>query len=348
MYDWLRRLFPSAGDKQFESSATVSDESVAIAEEHLEGETPVSFGISWMQREDLNANFTNWLFGNDDYPDLFANQIEIDTLEALDKIVKSKQSGAKLVRRIPGVVPQLLQNLRTENYSVTELARKISHDVVLVEAVIRIANSSLYGPDQSVKNIEHAVMLLGQEGLRQLIINVAFKPIIGLNSGRFTKLIAPKIWDQSEKCAIANRLLAVGERIDPFEAFLAGLIQNVGLIVSLHVIDQMSDDAKDIGSATFCNTLINYARILSCSIGREWRFPEAITNAIEEQGSVYNDANLSPIGKTLRSGDFLSKLLTLTAHNQLTEANAALVETLSEKELACFEELTAALPKDSE
>lgn len=343
---WLQRLFsPQKTTLDAPSPATVVADAVAAEKpapppaDEAPAPRPSTSNISWLQRSDANAAFTDWLFDGTGQRELFTSPLEKDILAAIEKIVQSKQSGADLVRRMPGVIPQLLQSLRTEDFSGTELARKISHDVVLVAAVIRIANSSVYNPGKPITSIEHAILVLGQAGLRQLITSVAFRPIIDLNSGAFTKLIAPRLWSQSEKCAIANRILAQQQRIDPFEAFLAGLLQHVGLIVSLRVIDQMWDGKQAIGSETFCNALINHGRTLSCSIGKEWRFPDSVSKAIAEQGNNSKNADISAMGKLLAIGDYLGKLSTLAKHERLDSSLAVASKSMSEQELACLEEL---------
>ena len=349
MYKWLLRWFsplldgPSTAEKKAVQKTASTIKSVDNIESPAGQQSPPN--VSWMQREAIHADFTDWLFENSD-ADMFANQTEKNILEAMDKILKSNQSGAKLVRRLPGVIPQLLQSLRTEDYSGAELARKISHDVVLVAAVIRIANSSFFNTSQTVNSIEHAILVLGQEGLRQLITNVAFKPIIDVKSGQFTKLIAPKIWDHSEKCAIACRLLADNAQINPFEPFLAGLVQNVGLIVSLHVMDQMFDGKEPIGSQFFCNSLLVHARNLSCNIAKEWRFPPVVAKAIEEQTRGHKDADMSPIGKILSKGDLLSKLQILIAQDRVSDSNKDFVDTLSEKDKSCINQLNLVPPQE--
>ncbi len=350
MFDLLRRWFFSSSYKPVEKSgriATKAEENPVSGTLPAQDDQPKdptqddkkSYGASWQQRDDVSANYHNWLFESEN-TDLDASPVEKEILESLERIVKSNQSGANLVRRMPGLVPQLLQSLRSENFSVGELSRKISNDVVLVAAIIRLANSSYYNPIQSITSIEHAVMVLGQNGLRQLITSVAFKPIIDMNSGHFTKLVAPRIWDQSARCAVANRLLAADESVDPFEAFLAGLIQNVGLIVSLRIMDQISEGKGPIGSETFCTYLFRHARFLSCSIGKEWRFPESVTVAIEEQGRVFDTAKMSPIGRILSLGDYLSKVKILVANDRLTEGDPRLLKNLSGKAISCYNELS--------
>jgi HD-like signal output (HDOD) protein len=347
MAGWLSRLFSSQPAPARAKAPLVVDPtpdventaSISTTPSIPSTTVPVLNRMSWMQIDNINANWMNCLFEGNKDSDLFASQMEKEVLAALEKIVHSKQPGSDMVRRMPGVIPQLLQSLRTENFSGAELARQISNDVVLVAAVIRIANSSVYKSDEAITSIEHAVLVLGQTGLRQLITSVAFKPIIDLKSGYFTKSLAPKIWQQSERCAVANRILAEGDAIAPFEAFLAGLIQNVGMIVSLRFIDQLSDHRQNIGSFSFCNSLVAYARRISVSIIRDWNFPDSVACAIEEQGNINRDSAISPLGLLLETGDYLSKLKILSDLQRVQIDNPYLTKGLSERALKCLHEI---------
>ena len=339
MYDWFHRIFKSAHNNATTVAAPVPAE--VETSSAPPAAPPAVSGTSRMQRDELNANFNHCLFGADDDAGIFTSQIESDILAALEKIIESSQSGANLVRRMPGVIPQLLQSLRTEAFSGADLAHKISHDVVLVAEVLRLANSACHHANKSITSIEHAILILGHGGMRQLITGVAFKPIIDLKSGHFTRLAALNIWEQSRKCAVANRLLAHDAQVDPFEAFMAGLMQNVGLIASLRIIDQMSVDGRQIGSVSFFNTLISHARSLSCSIGREWRFPETVISAIGEQGDMVGNAKMSAIGKILSSGDYLSKMQLLHHQQRLDMHAADVTQGLSGQEIDCLRQLDA-------
>ena len=337
---------PSATISETRSARTPVEVAQPAASDAASGKTPAAtrvaapIGISWLTREDINADFNNWLFVRRDYSDLQTTRAEQQILESLDQILASPQSGVQLVRRMPGVIPQLLQTLRTNDFSGAELSRKISHDVVLVAEVIRLANSSLYAKNDPITSIEHAVMVLGQNGLRHLITSVAFRPIIDPKSGHFNRLLAPRIWCHSEQCAIASRLLAQQVGLHTFEAFLAGLIQNVGLMVALRVMDQSAEDSAALGSAAFCNALIPKARKLSSSIGREWNFPEEVITAIDEQSIVQRNIPLSTVGRNLSMADYLSKL-NLLAQQGKQPLNATATDGLSQAELACYAELQA-------
>ncbi len=329
MFQWLQRMFsgPAQG----------GDPPVAVAPAAPEVPPPVTRAaapainpaVSFDQLDQVNGLYQRWLFDIEGEQELDTNALENQVLDALGAILNSQQSGAALVRRMPGMIPQLLQSLRSDNFSGAQLSRTISNDVVLVAAVIRLANSSLTGTGNSITSVEHAVMLIGQEGLRHLITSVAFRPIIDMHSGHFTRTLAPRIWDHSERCAVANRALAEAMGIDPFEAFLAGLVQNVGLIVALRIMDQLAKGEKNLGSEIFCARLIRDVRVLTCSIGREWHFPASVTQAIAEQAGMKKGATVSPLGRLLTLTDYLGKVRILVENDRALADDPALFGGLS-------------------
>lgn len=296
-------------------------------------------GLSFDQRDGINTQYYNWLFGSSGSSELDTSAEENQVLDALTTILSSQQSGAALVRRLPGLIPQLLQSLRSDSFSGAQLSRTISTDVVLVAAVLRLANTSYVWNGTHINSVEHAIMLIGTEGLRHLITSVAFRPIIDMNSGHYTRALAPRIWDQSERCAVANRTLAEEMGVDPFEAFLAGLVQYVGLIVTLRIMDQTDKDGKHLGSEMFCARLLRDARTLSCSIGREWSFPESVVTAISEQAGARKGVQISQMGRLLSQSDYLSKLRILAESGQADATDSSLFKGLSPSAMACYNTL---------
>jgi HD-like signal output (HDOD) protein len=284
--------------------------------------------VSFDQADRVNSAYDSWLFERGEDSGLDLSPLESQALDALGAIVASQQSGAALVRRMPGLIPQLLQSLRSDTFSGAALSRTISSDVVLVAAVVRLANAAYQGTANSITSVEHAVMLIGQEGLRQLITSVAFRPIIDMNSGHYTRTLAPRLWEHAERCAGANRAVAEELGIEPFEAFLAGLVQNVGLIVALRVMDQVAKNDAALGSELFCAQLARDARALACSIGREWHFPDTVTRALAEQDGVQKGAQLSPLGQLLMLTDYLGKVRELIEHGRLGHADPTLLAGL--------------------
>ncbi len=337
MFQWLQKIFASPAPEAPPPPPGTPEAPPA----RPAAAAPATAGLSFEQRDTINATYYNWLFATEGPSELDTTDAENQVLDALATILKSQQSGAALVRRLPGLIPQLLQSLRSDSFSGAQLSRTISSDVVLVAAVIRAANSCFIGNGTHITSVEHAIMLIGTEGLRHLITSVAFRPIIDMNSGHYTRALAPRIWDQSERTALANRLMAEEMGIDPFEAFLAGLVQYVGLIVTLRIMDQADKDGQHLGSEMFCASLLRDARALSCSIGREWDFPASVVTAISEQAGARKGVQISPMGRLLSQSDYLSKVRILAESALADSADPALFKGLSPSAMACYHQLDA-------
>lgn len=348
---WLQRLFsgtpstdqveqPPAPSTPPPAAPTAAPQAVRTPPPQRETSQAARAVVSFEQSDIVDGRYYNWLFDTESGSDLDTSDGETEVLDALATIISSKQSGAALVRRMPGLIPQLMQSLRSDNFSGAALARTISGDPVLVASVIRLANISMRGTGKSISSVEHAVMVVGQEGLRQLITSVAFRPIIDMNSGRYTRQLAPRIWDRSERTAVANRALAESMGVDPFEAFLAGLVQNVGLIVTLRIMDQAAKEGESLGSPMFVAKLVQDARTLTCSIGKEWNFPDAVTLAISEQGAMGKKAaHMSPLGRLLALNDYLGKLRILVENERAERDDPLLFKGLPAQATLAYDSL---------
>lgn len=276
-------------------------------------------GLSGVPPIDLPLLFFRTLAGtgSDDVPPQKAQAI----LDELARLVASPRGGADLVPRVPAVIPQLLRSLRDDAVSGAELSRQLAQDMVLVAEVIREANSPYYSPPAPIRSIEGAVMLLGQNGMRMLLARVAFRPIISLQTGRFAHRGAPLVWRESEACALAAGLLAPAAGVNVFEAYLAGLLHHVGLIVALRLIDQVYTGNALPAAPEFAAALLPQARLLSARIGALWEFPAAVCSAIEQAGSA---SPSTPLAQVLADAERLALVRLLVDGGQLDGAVAAL------------------------
>lgn len=288
---------------------------------------------SAQQSDDIAVLFYRWLAGaGGDDAAAAAEKLIIDEFT---RLVETPQLGADLVPRVPAVIPQLLRSLRDDSVSGAQFARQLAQDVVLVAAVIREANSPYYRPSAPIRTIEGAVMLLGQNGVRMLLARVAFRPIISSQSGRFALLVAPHLWRQSEACALAASLLAPSMRANPFEAYLAGLLHHVGLIVALRLIDQLHTGDTLPRSDQFCAALLPNARLLSARIAALWGFPVTVSFAIEQADLP----GAPPLAQLLALADRVATLRILVDAGALAADDPRVLHGLDPAGAACFDKL---------
>lgn len=201
-------------------------------------------------------------------------------LAELDRLIEAPPDAAGLVPRVPEVIPQLLRSLRDEGASSTDLARQVARDPALVAELIREANSPFYRSAAQVRTIDAALLVLGRNGLRMLLARAAFRPLAGSQGGRHTRQAAPRIWRHTEKTALAASLLAPGMQADPFEAYLAGLMADLGVIVALRLFDGMLETDALPQDPAFVAALLGRTRPLAAHIALQWELPPPIAAAI--------------------------------------------------------------------
>ena len=305
MKRWLARLFGThdAGDPS------------PVAGAPLPADPGVAAEPAATEQIDLDLAFFHWLAG----PHVSGRPApDGPLLDELARLARDPAGAAALVPRVPAVIPQLLRSLRDEDSNAGALARQVAQDPVLVAEVIREVNSPYYQPSSPIRNLEGALLLLGQNGLRMLLARVAFRPIISQQAGPLARLVAPPLWSQSEKCALAASLLAPRHGADPFEAYLAGLMHNVGLVVAFRVIEQLVPPGGLPDGDAFGARLVWAARQMSARIADQWELPPAIGHAIAHLG----DDGALPL--LLFDADRLAKLHMLARGGQPIFVRAAL------------------------
>jgi len=318
---WIGKLLSGGGDKAASLTAAAAPEAAR---------QPATI-------TEIDAIYYRWLAaaGSAQAPAEAEQQI----LDELARLVREPVAGAALIPRIPAIIPQLMRTLQDENMSAAKLSAQLAQDVLLVAEVYREANRpcyhSRYNASPSINNMEGAIMLLGQNGMRMLLARVAFRPIVSMQSGGLTIRTAPLIWRQSEKCALAANLVAPAMQANAFDAYLAGLMANVGLVVAFRLIDQMHAPDAFPQSDAFIAQVFAQARILSVRIAELWEFPVSVTRAIAQVGQ----ADADPQAQALALGERLSKLRMLVDTGRFPADDPFVTAGFGKSELQVFDKL---------
>ena len=291
--------------------------------------------------KEIDTAFYGLILGIQSPIDSKLNVFEKSVLRKLDRLLAADISRSSLVPRLPAVIPRVMGTLRNQSSSSAQLAAELGRDAVLVSEVIRLANSPYYRVGQKIASLERAVFVLGQAGVRQLVTNAAFKPLINLNAGHFTRLSGTILWDQSEKTALVCDCIARQQKTDRFNAYLMGIVQNVGFTVALQILDRNFDDSQAPRSELFRERLIKRSRQLSWIIAREWGFPAAVLEALDSQ---IDTRHMQGPGDMLYAGDKLSKLHILSAHGrfeaEIDRIAVRLQGCMTDACKACYEALS--------
>jgi len=139
---------------------------------------------------------------------------------------------------MPQVASQVLQIIEKSDFSFADLVSVISKDVSITTAILKLANSPLFGIKVSVNNLTQAISLLGIKNLKNLVVALSTK---GLFEASKITIFEHKLWEHSVATAIYARLFAVKfHRSIAEEAFIVGLIHDIGQILLSMYFDKYS------------------------------------------------------------------------------------------------------------
>ena len=148
--------------------------------------------------------------------------------EAEGREIRDYVNGIYRSRTIPSLLGKILDLLRDDDSSPQDLFLLISHDQVLAERVIRVANSVIFGHSGKVKGLQHAVMFLGYERIRAIALAMGVMEVFpGRNS-----FDVQNLWIHGYE--VAYIAAAISDTIcmaTPDETFLSGLLHDIGRVI---------------------------------------------------------------------------------------------------------------------
>ncbi|GAB4109768.1 MAG: hypothetical protein Kow00105_18510 [Phycisphaeraceae bacterium] len=148
----------------------------------------------------------------------------------LDRILKCERLPS-----FPAIAARVIEMCGDENVSIRELGQVLSHDTAISTKILRTINSSFYGLRHRVTTVERATTMLGIKAVKMLALGFSLVPQLkGLGGEDFDPTL---IWKRSLFAAVGAHTLGREIRFDHHdEAFIAGLLQDLGVIVMLQAL----------------------------------------------------------------------------------------------------------------
>lgn len=197
-------------------------------------------------------------------------------------------ANAEHMPNIPKVVQELIQSFGDDGVDSTEIAAKLNKDQSMTAKVLRMANSSKYGGHRTVGSVNDAVVLLGFNALRTMVLasglTSAFPTPEGFNIKEF--------WVRSFGVASLSKWIAKhAPDIDVEIAFTCGMIHDIGGLLT-HIlvneqaqeIDRVVEKGADRIEMEESHLGFNFTEAGS-ELAHRWKFPEDIVDGVKHQMS---------------------------------------------------------------
>lgn len=196
----------------------------------------------------------------------------------------------------PVVVTEAMRQLRDPDQSLSEIATGLMRDPKVTVRILNLANSPAYSLRHPVRNVQHAVSLLGRSEVEALLLSVAVRGVMPKTPRWFDDA---RFWQASARRAASARALA--KKLHPStanEAFTAALLQDmaVPLLVKARkeyrgVREAWVSGDEELADLETAALGYDHATI-AAAMSERWGFPEKMTAAI---GGHHEESDEVPV-----------------------------------------------------
>lgn len=206
-----------------------------------------------------------------------------ESLNMLQDLAKARTlvGGTVELPSPPGIIARILKAVRDDDACFAELGRIISADPALAAKLLKVANSSMYGIGGRINSIERALAILGINSTKNIALSfIILRRMQGRSEGYFD---FQYFWKRSVTAAVAARLLAPLFCCDGEDAFVGGLLQDIGVLVFFHHCTDSYMEVLALKNSTAAPGHHIERQLLGMSHARlggtllkEWGLPESI------------------------------------------------------------------------
>jgi putative nucleotidyltransferase with HDIG domain len=198
--------------------------------------------------------------------------------------VTSRADVSRVIDRLP-VFPrasrEVVRLVANSEAGPREMEAVASLDPVLAGRLIQTANSAYYSPRQPIGTVLSAVSFIGTETARRVLLAAAIR-------GNFSSPQAHQLWNHSLDVAQTAELVAMhaSVKIDPSQAFLAGLIHDIGRLAFAIMplafqerFQRLTDGGCPPVEVEMCLSGRCHGEVGSETLA-QWKFPADIVEAV--------------------------------------------------------------------
>jgi HD-like signal output (HDOD) protein len=188
---------------------------------------------------------------------------------------------------LPRTVLKITELVNNPRSSAKDLARIITDDQVLTARLLKLVNSSFYGFPQRISTVTGAIVLLGFDAIRNLLLTTSVFDMFS-NNKKLSQFNQEKFWDHSLGCAVGAKVIGNILRHDKIEElFVAGLLHDIGKIVEMmflpkqfsKIADYVNDNHTLMRTAEEAILGYNHAEIGKL-LGERWNLPPKLISII--------------------------------------------------------------------
>jgi putative nucleotidyltransferase with HDIG domain len=215
---------------------------------------------------------------------------------------------------LPTVFLKVMSMMRNPNIPMKEIATTLEADPAISVKLLRLINSSFYGLARKVDSVHQAIVLLGANTLKNVVISVSIFKSVG-DQNEQTSFDRTAFWKHSIACGMVGRFLE--DKLDlgrSEEGFIAGVIHDIGKIVLdryFHPDLAAVMKAVDAENLTFHSAERKVLGITHTEIGahlaEKWQLPEHLVAVIAQHHNIDPESEHAKLAAIVHLADITTR-----------------------------------------
>ncbi len=224
-------------------------------------------------------------------------------------------SGIRNLPSIPVIIFEVSKLLGNPNTSASDLGKIISKDQGLVAKILTVANSPLYGLPRRVSTIEFAIVILGFDHIKNIVMALSMVEAFKRNGG--TNWNNKSYWNHTLFTATAAKRIA-DELGYPKsgEAFTAGLLHDLGISIIQRYFNKEFESicrTVDEQQMRYLNAEENILGLTHQEIGKflinKWNLPDVLGEAIANHHNPSKSESNPVLASIIHLADYMTQRL---------------------------------------
>ena len=229
---------------------------------------------------------------------------------------------------LPVVAMRVLELTAKPDVSLREIAAVIENDPAIATKVLRTVNSSYYALTRRCGSIQQALAFLGLQTVKALVLGFSLARSVDGGGEDEVSFDFTDYWRRSIYSAASAREIAMlTRRCDPDEAFVASLVQDIGMVALwrafgdryLQVIDLTKGDHRRLAALEQRSLDIDHT-LVGAEMLMRWRFPDEVVESVRCQHRSHEAApNAVALARTVELAASAAAVLSVSKpHAELT------------------------------
>jgi putative nucleotidyltransferase with HDIG domain len=233
------------------------------------------------------------------------------------ELAKKLTIAVERMPAFPKSVQKILELTRNMDVQPKDLVQVIEKDPVMTVKVLRVLNSAYYSLPNKITSINHSVVYLGFNTIKNLALSIAAVGILPKrNDAGFD--IQQYLMHSLTTAGIAKQLGVRLSGTDPMDCYVAGLLHDFGKVVFAQFLPNdfsramLKSASENISLHVAENQIIGVDHtVVGSMLAEKWQFPQTLIDCIrnhhsdggEESGMWASVYAANQISKTMAFGD---------------------------------------------